>query len=241
MQKFCKQWRKTVDSSSHEANFITTLFRKIDHLKISHDDAAGYRELDVANKHGFSGIIQQQLNGIVREDILKEIYSWDVLWKLYKKNLTDFLFTEVVGCSERCPFCKVPCDAHSGGKCGGNHSATLHRPNGLGGVGWKCTNKLVENDCSFSIAAGLRFRNKMTHGEWHLYKYYRQIYPNWSIHGSADPDVEKYWKWVFAQHNEEFAKYYSREPADIPAEWEKYTSNDIKKDIEDNYHIEADI
>ena len=239
--KILQAVEKTVDRSSHEANFITTLFRKIDHLKISHDDAAGYRELDVADKQGFSGIIQQQLNGTVREDLLKEINSWDVLWKLYKKNLTDFLFTEVVGCSERCPFCKVPCDAHSGGKCGGNHSATLHRPKGLGGFGWERTNKLVENDCSFSIAAGLRFRNEMTHGEWHKYRYYHQIYPNWSIHGSADPDVEKYWKWVFARHNEEFAKYYSREPADIPPEWEKYTSNDIKKDIEDNYHIEADI
>ena len=129
--KILQEVEKTVESSSHEADFIKTFFKKIDHFKISHDDAAGYLELDVGNKHGFSGIIQQQLNGIVREDILKEISSWDVVSQLNKKNFTDFLFTEVVGCKAKCPFCKVPCDAHSGGKTQGNHSATMHRPEGL--------------------------------------------------------------------------------------------------------------
>ena len=182
--------------------------------------------------------MHQQLNGIVREDILKEINSWDVWLKLDSKNLTDFLFTEVVGCKERCPFCTVPCDAHSGGKTQGNHSATLHRPKGLGGRHWHETNKLVTEDCCLSIAADTLFRRD---DEWHPYRDYHKFHPDWTIYGNADPDVEKYWKWVFAQHNEMFAKYYSQEPADIPTEWGQYTDNDIKKDIEDNYHVQVDI
>ena len=236
--KILEAVEKTVDCSSHDASFIKTFFRKIDHLKISHDDAAGYRELDVADKEGFSGIIQQQLNGTVREDILKEIHSWDVLSKLKKKNLTDFLFTEVVGCKARCPFCKVPCDAHSGGKTQGNHSSTMHRPKGLGGTWWYDTKKLVTLDCCLAIAAGNFF---LRDNVWYPCGDYHQFYPDWTIYGNADPDVEKYWKWVFAQHNEKFAKYYSLEPADMPAEWGQYTNNDIKKDIEDSYHVQVDI
>ena len=161
--------------------------------------------------------------------------------KLAQKDLSNFVFDEVVGCTARCPFCKVPCDSHSGGKRSGNHSATLHRPKGLGGISWESTNKLVSSDCSWSLHAGERFRNSLTNGEWHPYKDYHQIYPDRTIRGNADPDVEKYWKWVFAQHNEKFAKYYSCEPAELPPEWGQYTTMDIKKDIEDNYHVQVDV
>ena len=230
--------KETVGTEGH---FMKIFFKKIDSLKISHNGTAAYRKLDVGDREGFSDIVHQQLNRRVREDILKDIDSWNVTEKLAEKNLTEFLFDEVVGCTAKCPFCKVPCDSHSGGRTSGNHSSTLHRPKGLGGFGWENTNKLVSTDCSWSLHAGVRFRNSLTNGEWHPYKDYHKIYPDWTIHGEADPDVEKYWKWVFAQHNEKFAEYYSCEPAELPSEWGQYTTNDIKKDIEDNYHVKVDV
>ena len=74
-----------------------------------------------------------------------------------------------------------------------------------------------------------------------LYKEYHKVHPDWTICGDADPESKKYWKWVFAKFNSVFAEYYSSKKADgISEEWSKYTLEDIRKDIEDNYHIQVD-
>ena len=128
-------------------SFINTFLAKIKALKIPRNEIAAFLEMrDVPGKKQFAEIVQKQLEETLKTDVTQVIDSWDVLKKLEAKDFDEFLFKEIMGCDARCPFCKVPCDAHSGGKTQGNHSATLHRPQGLGGFCYKDTDKLVTND-----------------------------------------------------------------------------------------------
>ena len=151
------------------------------------------------------------------------------------------MFKEIVGCTAVCPFCQVPCDTHSGGKSLGNHSATLHRPKGLGGVMFTSSEELTCGDCCSAIASDQIFRHGDNNKESTPYNKYYTPFPDWTIYGDSDPDVEKYWKWVFSQHNEDFADYYCGYPAELPAHWRTYEKQDIIKDIEDHYRIKLDV
>ena len=237
-----KAVEETVNNPAHGTKFVKQLFSKIDYLKIGHNEAAAYLELDVPDRKQFGDIVRQHLDGKVKENLVQTIRAWNVKQKLEEKGmhgLTEFLFTEIIGCNATCPFCRVPCDNHSGGKTQGQHSATLHRPQGLGGKSWHKTSKLVVEDCPMGIALGTSFRHAE---EWVPYKEYQKIYPKWTIHGNTNPETEKYWKWVFAKFNAELAEYYSAEESDdIPEEWSEYTTKEIKRDLEDNYHIKVDI
>ena len=232
---------RTVSSPVAGNQFMKTFFTKIENLKISHNEASAYMELDVPDKMEFAAIIHQQLEGRVKNSIMVIINEWDTANKLEERNLADFLFDEVVGCSARCPFCKAPCDNHSGGKTQGNHSATLHRPEGLGGVRYKDTEALVADECASSVASEAKFRSFETNYEFKPFKAYHKWYPDWTIHGNSHPDVEKYWKWVLAQHNRAFAHHYNACKADVPPQWVLYRKAEIAEDIQDNYHIQVDI
>ena len=221
-------------------NFMKSFFSKIKNLKISHNETSAYMELDVPDAKQFAEIIRQQLRGPVKDQIKRAIDCWSVVDKLEGKRLPDFLFAEVVGCNARCPFCRVPCDSHSGGKTQGNHSATMHRPQGLGGWRPEDSQCLLATDCCSGVASEAIFRCQETNYTDQPVKEYHKWFPDWTIHGNADPDVEKYWKWVFAQHNRNFAFHYTANPADIPPQWNQYLKAEIRKDIEDNYHVQLD-
>ena len=59
------------------------------------------------------------------------------------------------------------------------------------------------------------------------------------IETKSDPDVEIYWKRVFAQHNKEFAHHHSVGKAAIPDEWSKHTTEEIIQEIEEKYGIDT--
>ena len=233
---------KTTESVSNGKAFIKTFIDRLEHFKIEQSEIGAYLELEVASPKQFSAIVAEQLQEPVHEDISKNISSWDAAKKVDEKGLVEFLFTELVGCTARCAFCKVPCDAHSGGKREGNHSAILHRPQGLGEFRIISTQILMTTDCCSDVASRRQFRHYS--GDQAIftpYKIYHTVYPEWTIHGNADPYVEKYWKFVFAQHNEKFAEYYTAKEADIPEEWSRFSKEDIIQDIEENYHITVDM
>ena len=223
-----------------EKHFMKTFFSKIDSLRIMHNETSAYLELDIPDAKQFADIVHRYLEGQLKKEITVLIDTWDIADQLKQRGLAEFLFKEVVGCKARCPFCKVPCDAHSGGKTQGNHSATMHRPQGLGGYCCLQTEILVSDDCCLSVASEHTFHSPATNWKFQSFKEYHKWYPNWTIHGNANPDVEKYWKWVFARHNASFAKYYSAKPAKIPLQWQRYKKTEIQKDIEDNYHVKVD-
>ena len=230
-------------NNSTRSTFIKTFLSKIGNLKVSHSEAAAYLELDVPKRHEFACIVKEQLEtkeGRLNASIRRTIGSWNVQQKIKDKQLTKFVFEEIVGCTARCPFCKVPCDTHSNGKTGGKHASTVHRPAGIGGFHWLEDGRLTTQDCRLSIASQqAQFRNPETRKKWHNYKDYLKIYPDWSIRGhpDCDPDFEKYWKWVFARHNSAFAKYHAVKEADIPPEWANYEKREIAEELESNYQI----
>ena len=223
-----------------EKQFMKTFFSKIESFKVMHNEAAAYLELDIRDARQFANIVHHHLEGRLKREITELIDSWNIADKLEERSLAEFLFKEVVGCKARCPFCKVPCDAHSGGRTQGNHSATMHRPQGLGGYRSSSTKYLVSDSCCSSVASERKFHCLATDYKSQPYNQYHKWYPDWTIHGNANPDVEKYWKWVFAQHNGSFAKHYSAKPAQIPRQWHRYQQAEIQKDIEDNYHVQVD-
>ena len=224
-----------VGSTSDGTKFIKTFLSDIKSLKIQHEKASGLKELNVKDKVQFGSIVRQKIQMTIKKDIIQSIDSWNIAEKLEEKCLAEFTFSELVGCSERCPFCKVQCDAHTGTRKGGNHSATFHRSQGLKGFVNTDDRRLITNDCPVLVASSHQFRSKDTKGVWRGLKEYNKVYPNWTIKPNADPDVEKYWKWVLAQHNKMFAAYYKADEANVPDEWCKYERDEIIKEIQQKY------
>ena len=237
---------ETVKSPSSDENFIKTFISKIDKLKISHNETAAYLDLKVPveDQVEFGSIVCHQLENEIKNNICETIRSWKVGEKLDEKNLDDFLFTEIVGYKAKCPFCDVPCDAHTGGKTQGNHSATMHRPKGLGGWFQRETKRLSPENCCVCIASDSAAFVVSDGNEYrrHLYREYDKMYPDWTIIGNAKPEDEKYWKWVFAAHNSKWAKFYgANETENIPEEWLNYGTAEVKQELEANYNINIEI
>ena len=234
---------ESVDKTCCEGDepFVKVFLSNIKNLKISHTEAAAFMDIEVSDKTEFGAIVHQQLRGQIKTDIMQLISSWSVEEKLDNKALMKFLFTEIVGCSARCPFCKVPCDVHSGGKTSGNHAATYHRPEGLGGMLYLDNRQLVVEDCRVKVLSNHFFLHGEKKEKSTPYKVFNKVYPSWTIRGDTDPDAEKYWKWVFLQHNEMFAEHYSAKPAKIPIEWTGYSKEEIATDIAEHYHVKVEL
>ena len=234
---------KSVDKtcSKGQEPFVKVFFDDIKNLKKPHTQAAAFMDIDVSDKTQFGAIVHQHLTGQIKTDIMQLISSWSVEKKLDNKALTKFLLKEIVGCSARCPFCKVPCDVHSGGKTSGNHAVTYHRPEGLCGTRDTQTGLLVIEDCRINIASHTTFRHGEKNEKSTPYYLYNKVYPSWTIRGDTDPDAEKYWKWVFAQHNKKFAKHFRANPAIIPSNWAAYGKEEIAADIEEHYHVKVEL
>ncbi|MGH0167919.1 UNVERIFIED_CONTAM: hypothetical protein FKN15_053473 [Acipenser sinensis] len=151
-------------------------------------------------------------------------------------NPLDELFKRVFGCGEQCPFCKVPCEA--GGKDHKEHHASVHRPEGLGRYRWSHSGKLCASICSTNVHSNTTFQSPET--EWKTYpcKDYRKFYPDWNI--APDPSIEAsdYWKYVLTTFNQEFAKVYEAEPADIPEQWRNITKDNAMKSLQELFNVE---
>ncbi|XP_068128142.1 up-regulator of cell proliferation-like [Hyperolius riggenbachi] len=152
-------------------------------------------------------------------------------------NPQEELFRQVVGCGKLCPFCNVPCEG--GGLEHTQHFASIHRPGGLGTYRWKDDETLSTEICSTSIVSSCEFRNSDTQGKYFLYKHYRKLYPDWDI--KPDPSIQSsdYWKYIFSQFNEEFAKAYHANPAKLPQGWKSITKQQALQSLQeacnDNY------
>ncbi|XP_056097692.1 up-regulator of cell proliferation-like [Rhinichthys klamathensis goyatoka] len=142
----------------------------------------------------------------------------------------DLLFKRVHGCGKQCPFCKAPCEA--GGDAHTKHFVSMHRPEGLGRCRWDDSKKLVTDICSSSVCSNSRFKCQDTKDQWHPYKEYSKIYPDWRI--DPDPSIEAsaYWKYVMAEFNTQFAEEYKAKPAEIT--WGEITKEDAEKSLNIN-------
>ncbi|XP_053199794.1 up-regulator of cell proliferation-like [Scomber japonicus] len=145
------------------------------------------------------------------------------------------LFTKLMGCGKQCPFCKAPCEA--GGNQHTEHWTSLHRPKGLGRFRWDVTENLVIDICSSAVISDVRFRCDATKGEWHPYKRYKEIFPDWKIVPDVSLQASDYWKYVMANFNNEFANAYKAKAADIPSAWKNITPEEAKRSLKESFNI----
>ncbi|KAM4632435.1 up-regulator of cell proliferation-like [Discoglossus pictus] len=169
------------------------------------------------------------------KDIMSERKSLRIDIVLSKVTLKpqDTLFKKVFGCGNQCPFCKAPCEA--GGDGHEKHTASVHRPQGLGRYRFENSEKLVVSICSTDVVSTDRFRNSDTDWVYINYKDYQTIYPDWLI--QADPSIQSsdYWKFVFTQFNEQFAEEYNAKPADLPEGWKRITAEDALSSLKETF------
>ncbi|XP_073491228.1 up-regulator of cell proliferation-like [Aquarana catesbeiana] len=184
----------------------------------------------------FSGDIKIFLTD-TEEQIKREMRSLnieDVLSRL-TLNPQDELFTRVFGCGKLCPFCNVPCEA--GGKNHTEHSAEVHRPDGLGGYRNSITEILSHDICSTNVHGNGAFSLSYTEEVYYPYKDYRTFYPDWAIQADTTINASDYWKFILMKFNDQFAKEYKAKPAEFPEDWKEITQQQAMKSLEELYNM----
>ncbi|KAL0188340.1 hypothetical protein M9458_015439, partial [Cirrhinus mrigala] len=144
----------------------------------------------------------EELEQTLKEQ-LKKVNIQSKLSKLKMKPQVE-LFKRVFGCGKLCPFCKTPCEA--GGEAHSEHCASVHRPQGLGSYMYVSDGKLVTDICSTDVHSEQQFKCFETNYEYHPYKRYREIFPDWHIPADASIQASDYWKYVMARFNTKFAE-----------------------------------
>uniref|UniRef100_A0A8C1VBX2 VLIG-type G domain-containing protein n=1 Tax=Cyprinus carpio TaxID=7962 RepID=A0A8C1VBX2_CYPCA len=145
----------------------------------------------------------------------------------------DMLFNRVWGCGKQCPFCKAPCEA--GGEVHAKHFLSIHRPEGLGRYRFDNSKKLVTDICTSLVHSDISFKCRDTKDQWHKYKEYSKIYPDWQIDPDRSIEASPYWKYVMAEFNEQFAEEYDAKPADIPPYWKNMKTQ--AEESETSFHL----
>uniref|UniRef100_A0A8C1SSH6 Si:dkey-85k7.12 n=1 Tax=Cyprinus carpio TaxID=7962 RepID=A0A8C1SSH6_CYPCA len=175
----------------------------------------------------------EELEQTLKEQ-LKKVNIQGKLSKL-KMKPQDELFKRVFGCGKQCPFCKAPCEA--GGEVHTDHCASVHRPQGLGHYRHVKNEKLVTNICSTDVHSEVEFRCLETNNEFHPYKRYREIFPDWHIPADASIQASDYWKYVMVRFNNQFARKYNALPANIPLTWKSITKQRAENSLKESFSI----
>ncbi|RXN21498.1 interferon-induced very large GTPase 1-like isoform X1 [Labeo rohita] len=217
--------------------FIQCICRKLGQkLVIPKDSLEIVMVLNNASQEPFACWLTKSVEEI--EQTLKEqLKKINIKLKLSKLKMKpqDELFKRVFGCGKQCPFCKTPCEA--GGEAHSEHCASVHRPQGLGFFLYESDKKLVTDICSTDVHSEQQFKCFETNYEYHPYKRYREIFPDWHIPADASIQASDYWKYVMARFNTQFAKEYNARPADIPLAWKLITKEEAEKSLKESFSI----
>ncbi|XP_067282568.1 interferon-induced very large GTPase 1-like [Pseudorasbora parva] len=219
--------------------FVTKVFKCLDkELVIPTDTLSATLVLNNSDPADFPDCLKSSIDKMYQALKYQLHGERDIRAKLARLSLNrpqEVLFNRVFGCGKKCPFCKAPCEA--GGKEHTEHFASVHRPQGIGYYSWVNTNKLIPDICSSLVASELSFRCKDTGQQWHPYKEYRQIYPDWRIQPDSSIEATDFWKYIFAKYNTKFAEQYQVKPADIPCDWCNITIQQANKCLEDTFKL----
>nr|XP_020498438.1 LOW QUALITY PROTEIN: interferon-induced very large GTPase 1-like [Labrus bergylta] len=173
----------------------------------------------------------------MEENIKEQLKKTNIKTKLANLDVKpeNELFKSVIGCGKQCPFCKAPCEA--GGINHKEHTTSLHRPEGLGRYTWDRSQKLVIDICTSLVSSDCSFRCDATKGEWHPYKEYTTIYPDWRIAPDQSLKDSDYWKYVLKTFNKEFSEAYKAKPADIPDTWKLITPQIAQESLKSSFNV----
>ncbi len=211
--------------------FIQDICRKLQkRLVIPKDAVDNISTLNNANPKKFYECLQcsvKDMHKSLKRSCLKTPFQSKIERLQIKPQ--DVLFRRVHGCGKQCPFCEAPCEA--GADVHTKHFVLIHRPEGLGRYRFNDSEKLVTDICTSSVHSDQRFKCHDTNDQWHPYKEYSKIYPDWRIDPDCSVEASAYWKYVMAQFNDKFAKEYKSKPADIPSSWRKISKADAEKSL----------
>lgn len=154
---------------------------------------------------------------------------------MLKMKPQNELFKRVFGCGKQCPFCSAPCEA--GGEAHTDHCSSVHRPQGLGRYTYEKNKKLVSDICSTDVHSEASFRCFQTDYNYHPYKRYREIFPDWHIPADSSIQASDYWKYVMVRFNNRFAQEYNAHPADIPLTWKSITKQQAENSLKESFSI----
>ncbi|XP_028330753.1 interferon-induced very large GTPase 1-like isoform X3 [Gouania willdenowi] len=215
--------------------FVTDICKELeDKLVISQDALGAFMILNNANWEQFADSLTKCLKDM-KEDLSDKFKKTSIQTKLENLHMKpqNELFIKVIGCGKQCPFCWVPCDA--GGKAHNEHSASLHRPEGLGRYRKIATQKLVTDLCSSNVISKRPFCCQQTKNQPYPYKRYKDIFPDWKISPDVSLEASDYWKYVMTKYNQDFATAYNAKPAEIPKTWESISCEQAAESLKESF------
>uniref|UniRef100_A0A3Q4G3Y5 Si:dkey-85k7.12 n=1 Tax=Neolamprologus brichardi TaxID=32507 RepID=A0A3Q4G3Y5_NEOBR len=211
--------------------FVEDIHKELgDKLVLSQDALGAFMILNKADKEQFAHWLTECVM-VMAEDLRKEYHKLNFEMKLQHVHVQpqNELFNKLIGCGKQCPFCNVPCNAGGGGHT--EHFAALHRPQGLGEYNVDKTQELVTGICTSCVNSKLVFCCNATKNEFHPYKHYKEIYPDWKIVPDGSLEASNYWKYVMTKYNIAFAEVFHAKPAKIPKTWKKITKDKAEKSL----------
>ena len=150
----------------------------------------------------------------------------------------EILEKTLIGCCELCPFCQEQCDwgEHEDDI---EHRVRQHRPDCLVRYTNTPTGEMSFDLCPALVASNNRFKYKVFKGmkEYHPYKEYKEIYPQWSIPGDLSAKSSSFWKWFTGHYYSEIAHYYGAEEPEVPVPWENLKWEDVKRDLKEQFNL----
>ena len=198
--------------------------------------------LEITNFEGFTQLMLEKLPSI--PIMIMHVFKYPIKGNqtsIYSNLLfasgtdpAEVLAEKVLGCMERCPFCKAPCK-YTFKNHAGDHSALQHCPVGV--IGWHVASdrKLTTYNCQSAVGSDIDFQNKDTCGICVPFKDYRNYYPNWDIAPDRKMESSLFWKWFMHTFHDDLVSSFKVEPADIPNEWKEISWEEAKKSLTKSY------
>ncbi|XP_031581687.2 up-regulator of cell proliferation-like [Oreochromis aureus] len=216
--------------------FVEDIHKELGHkLVISQDALGAFMILNNADKEQFAHWLTECVMEMA-ENLRKKFQTLNFEIKLKRLHVQpqNELFKTLIGCGKQCPFCNVPCNA--GGGAHTEHFAALHMPQGLGEYNVDKAQELVTKICTSCVNSELFFCCNATKNEFHSYKLYKKIYPDWKIVPDGSLEASAYWKYVMKKYNSAFAEVFHAKPAKIPNTWNNITKDEAEKGLKVSFH-----
>jgi hypothetical protein len=198
----------------------------IDHCEIKELNLESFRSLLMSGLQHLNDELRTLFSGIVCE-------SQHVKEKPYK------LLHRLAGCTAQCPFCNEQCDWMDHDVKTKKHRVAVHRPGCLTGRMDVNTFVMVTDICPAAVAGERCFKTRHTNDEFHPYRRYQEIYPDWSIEPDPTCEDSLYWMLFVSKYNEGIAQKFGPEvkPASVPQQWAGIEWDEAKEKLRQQYNL----
>ena len=200
-------------------------------IQVSLIDLNVIQDGELSNLSFFTDKIKDELERL-RNKLCQNITYEETIGR---ESAHEMVVKRVAGCTKQCPFCGAPCE-HSDHTKVVPHS-THHRPQALRKYRWIEDESPILDVCTNLVSTICNFRNADTNGKHHLYKKYKQIYPDWLIPADKSFEASLYWKWFIAQYSTRIKDLFHFKKIEIPEGWKKLNWMTVRQWLLTEYKI----